>query len=1096
MRPVSLFAHRCMVSRSTTLTLGSAALLYLVMTAVLVAVPASAEEEAAWDVNKPAYGVAPTPVEIDVTEGTWMSLDVSPDGKYIAFDFLGDIYQIPLAGGDARALTSGHAWDMQPRFSPDGKALAFTSDRAGGDNIWVMELAGGELRQVTHEQFRLLNNPAWSPDGEYIAARKHFTTSRSLGTGEIWLYHAGGGEQQQGQPVVERPNESFQKEQGEPIFAPDGSAIYFTLNTTPGNTFIYHQDSNGEIFQIRKVDLADGEVSTVVGGAGGAVRPTPSPDGKWLAYVKRVRAASRLFVMNLETGEERMVYDKLDQDMQETWAVHGLYPNMDWTPDSRNLVFWAGGKIWKLALDSGEVTQIPFRIKDRRDVYPAPRFKVDVAPESFDTRMVRGASRAPDGSAVVFESLGRLYVKRGEAAPQLLTTDADEGFDYEPVWAPDSSAVYFLRWNDQALSTLHRVPASGGKSTGLQLERGQYTGLAIAANGKTLALQKRPGDALLNPEWGQRPGIYTLDIATGVTHFVSKRGSHPHFGPDDRLYVQDRAGSASGRDSDSASTALISMNLDGEDVRELATAGDATAIRLAPDGRHIAFIRGYQVYVSPYMASGKTVALDGAQSAFPTVKASRVGGAYLHWSADGNALGWSTGPTLNTVAVEEAMAADFDGPGEGVDLSMTVAYARPDTSIALTNARIVTMNAERQVIEQGTVLVRGNRILELGPVAEVAVPDDFQVIDLAGKTLIPGLVDIHAHGPYGSGEIIPQQNWDLLAHLALGVTTVHNPSSSAHQAFAAAEYARAGRILGPRIFSTGEIVYGAESLYYSPVDSLDDALAHARRLKAQGAISIKNYNQPRREQRQQVIEASRMEGLMTVAEGGSLYHQDMNLVADGITGVEHNVPTMRMYDDVTQLWSHSQAGYTPTLVVTFGGLTSEDYYYQQTEVWKHPILSNFVPPSVLQPRSVRRPMAPEQDYRDDDAAAAALVLLKEGVMVNTGAHGQREGLGSHWEMWSFARGGFSPMQALAAATINPATYMGMDADIGSLEPGKLADLVVLDANPLEDIHNTDDISYVMLNGRLYEADSLREVSTGDSQLLPFYWQGRPESAIR
>ena len=226
MRPVSLFAHRCMVSRSTTLTLGSAALLYLVMTAVLVAVPASAEEEAAWDVNKPAYGVAPTPVEIDVTEGTWMSLDVSPDGKYIAFDFLGDIYQIPLAGGDARALTSGHAWDMQPRFSPDGKALAFTSDRAGGDNIWVMELAGGELRQVTHEQFRLLNNPAWSPDGEYIAARKHFTTSRSLGTGEIWLYHAGGGEQQQGQPVVERPNESFQKEQGEPIFAPDGSAIW------------------------------------------------------------------------------------------------------------------------------------------------------------------------------------------------------------------------------------------------------------------------------------------------------------------------------------------------------------------------------------------------------------------------------------------------------------------------------------------------------------------------------------------------------------------------------------------------------------------------------------------------------------------------------------------------------------------------------------------------------------------------------------------------------------------------------------------------------------------------------------------------------
>jgi len=325
---------------------------------------------------------------------------------------------------------------------------------------------------------------------------------------------------------------------------------------------------------------------------------------------------------------------------------------------------------------------------------------------------------------------------------------------------------------------------------------------------------------------------------------------------------------------------------------------------------------------------------------------------------------------------------------------------------------------------------------------------------------------------------------------------VHNPSSSAKSAFAAAEYARAGRILGPRIFSTGEIVYGAKSTSWAPIDDLDDALAHVRRLAAQGAISIKNYNQPRREQRQQVIEAARQEGLLSVAEGGSLYQLDMSMIADGITGIEHNVPTLKMYDDVHQFWQQSGAGYTPTLVVTYGGLTSEDYFYQHTDVWKHPILSNFVPPAQLQARSVRRVSAPEEEYRDDDAAAAAKVLMDAGIMVNIGAHGQREGLASHWEMWSFARGGFSPMEALATATINPARYLGMDKDIGSLEQGKLADLVIIDANPLDDIRNTDRISHVMINGRLYRAENLGEEVTGASELTPFHWQTTPQGKIR
>ena len=236
----------------------------------------AADEDAEdWDVGDPP--LERRDITIDVDEGTWMSLDVSPDGETIAFDLLGDIYTMPIEGGAATPIASGMAWEIQPRFSPDGSQIAFTSDRGGGDNIWVMDVDGSDARQITDESFRLLNNPTWSPDGDYIAARKHFTTSRSAGTGEIWLYHVDGGN---GVALVERPNENYQKEQGEPIFSPDGERIYYTRSVSSGNTFIYAEDSNTDLFNIRSYELATGEVETVVSGEGGAVRPAPSPDGR------------------------------------------------------------------------------------------------------------------------------------------------------------------------------------------------------------------------------------------------------------------------------------------------------------------------------------------------------------------------------------------------------------------------------------------------------------------------------------------------------------------------------------------------------------------------------------------------------------------------------------------------------------------------------------------------------------------------------------------------------------------------------------------------------------------------------------------------
>ena len=453
----------------------------------LAALPAAAfaddaKEAPKWDVSAPP-GMKVREVPIKVEEGTWMNLDVSPDGQTVAFDLLGDIYTMPITGGTPTRIAEGLAYETQPRFSPDGKRIAFTSDRGGGDNIWIMNRDGSDKRQLTSESFRLLNQPSWSPDGQFIVAKKHFTTGRSLGTGEVWMYHVSGGD---GVLLVKRPNEQHQKELGEPIFAPDGKHIYYTRNTTPGPIFEYAQDSNNQLFAIERYDLDSGKIESVIGGEGGAVRPTPSPDGKKIAYVRREATKPRLYVRDLATGEDRKVFDALDMDMQETWAVTGVYPNMAWTPNSASLVVWAGGKLNRIDLATGKSAVIPFKIDDTRGLIDPPRPAVAVAPDSFETKMPRGATVSPDGKSVVFETLGQLWVKSmAGGEPRRLTKD-DAAMEAYPSWSADGKKLAYVRWTDAGLGEVRIIAASVGKSTAIT-PAGHYARPRFSPDGKQIA---------------------------------------------------------------------------------------------------------------------------------------------------------------------------------------------------------------------------------------------------------------------------------------------------------------------------------------------------------------------------------------------------------------------------------------------------------------------------------------------------------------------------------------------------------------------------------------------------------------------------------
>lgn len=1070
------------------------------------------EKEPAWDVDTP-----PGPareIAIDVTEGTWMSLDVSPDGEEIVFDLLGDLYTLPIAGGEATALTSGFAWDMQPTYSPDGTRIAFTSDRAGGDNVWTVRRDGSDPTQVTDEDFRLVNSPTWTPDGEFLAVRKHFTSRRSLGAGEIWLYHRSGAT---GLQMTERPND--QKDIGEPAFSPDGRYLYFSQDTTPGEFFEYNKDPNPGIYTIRRLDRDDGEIVDWIAGAGGAIRPTPSPDGRHVAFIRRVRGESTLWLKEAASGAEWQVADGLDRDMQETWAVHGVYPTMAWTPDSGSLLYWAGGGIQRLAVATGEVAEIPFHVKTTRQAVDALRFPVEVHPETFRTRMLRWVQVSPDGRRALYGALGKIWLKDlPEGEPRRLTRQDDHQELY-PSFSRDGRNVVYVSWDDRELGAVRIAPATPGGGAGrvITAEPGHYAEPALSPDGRHVVYRKMSGGFLRSPTWGADPGLYVVPVADGEDDQLTDSGYLPHFGADpERVYYLGLGETA----DDGPKRLLHSIGLDGRDERTHLRSLNATEFRVSPDGDWVAWSERFNAYVAPLVATGRTIDVGPDAKELPVARVSSDAGSYLHWATSGDegtqggsrgdtspgpgSLYWSHGPHLFHRDLSDAFAYLEGAPEklpepvrEGIDLSAEIASDMPAGSLVLEGARIVTMAGGRdglsaagvdEVIEDGVVVVEGNRITAVGRRGEVAVPAGAHRVDASGKTILPGLVDVHWHGSQGMDEILPEDNWVNHASLAFGVTTLHDPSNDTSEIFTAAEMARAGHILAPRIFSTGTILYGAAGDFKAVIGSYDDALSHLRRMQAVGAISVKSYNQPRREQRQQVVKAARELGMMVVPEGGSLLQHNLNMVADGHTGIEHAVPAAKMYEDVRQFWGATEVGYTPTLVVGYGGMWGENYWYAKTNVWEDERLLSFVPREIVDARSRRRTVVPEEEWGHFRLAETANELHEAGVPVQIGAHGQREGLAAHWELWMLVQGGMSDLEALRMATLGGAWYLGLDGDIGSVEAGKLADLVVVDGNPLEDIRESRNVEWVVLNGRLYDAATLNQVAPEEVEGPSYWWQ--------
>ncbi len=584
----------------------------------------------------------------------------------------------------------------------------------------------------------------------------------------------------------------------------------------------------------------------------------------------------------------------------------------------------------------------------------------------------------------------------------------------------------------------------------------------------------------------------------GKAKLVTEEGIQPHFGArNDRIYIT--------RDGETPHISRI--DIDGQHDTKLYQGKFASEYRVSPDGNYLAFAERFKVFVTPFVERGDVIDIGPKAENLPVEQLSIRAGEGINWNGKSNELYWSLGADLYQASIKglfdiTAKTSDENADEAEPETNVTtvvndinvinLSYKQkvdiPSGHLAFVGGKVITMEGE-QVIDNGVVLVEGNKIKAVGINGQVKIPNDAIIIDITGKTVMPGLIDAHAHGPQGSDEIIPQQNWKNYAGLALGVTTIHDPSNDTTEFFAASEMQKAGKIVAARLFSTGTILYGATIPgYTSHVDSLDDAKFHVERLKAAGAFSVKSYNQPRRNQRQQFIQAARELEMMVVPEGGSLLQHNLTMVVDGHTTLEHSISTAKIYADIKQLWSQSDMAYTPTMGVAYGGISGENYWYDTTNVWEHPRLSQYVPSEFLDPRSMRRPKAPLHHYNHFNVAKVAKEMQDLGVVVNAGGHGQREGLAMHWEMWMMAQGGMTPLQAIRTATISPAKSLGLDKDLGSITVGKLADIIVIDGDITKDIRLSDKVTHTMINGRLYNADTMNEIGNYDNKREKFYFE--------
>jgi imidazolonepropionase-like amidohydrolase/Tol biopolymer transport system component len=1062
----------------------------------------------------------------------YVSPEWTPDGEYIVVSRSGGL------GGSAK-LFMYHAERGSPLSlvaTPTTRKMVGAAPTPDGRYIWYAGGTGDWQYNARLPRYQLYRydrelgtsttmtnrygsgfRPAVSPDGEWLVYGTRYNTDtglrkRNIETGEEeWLaYPVQRDEQESRAPLDVLPGYAFM---------PDGSAVVASYGGKIWSVPMDGGDATEIAFEV-PVELAVGpevkfsyQIDTTAMVTASQIRsPAVSPDGSQVVFT----AFDRLWIKGHPDGEARRLTDA---------EVGEFHPK--WSPDGQ----WIGYVTWDDA-DGGQIMKVPAAGGTATQLTTTAAMYYNVAWSPDGQRLVasRGAARdLKEASGIFFGPIGGEFVwvpaAGGDATvisptgfrdvAHFASDQPDRIYAYSPI-----EGLVSFRWDGTDVKRHLTVRGRQG-----------VPGIASPHPDEWEFLPRRvfPWRKAPDPTDPEQPAEAGAPSPAGLV-VLSPEGDRAfaQFGND--LFVVDLAEVG----ATPPTIVLASLAASPVPVRKVTDVGGEFPA-WAADGSALNWAMGNVLFtydLAGVEAEEETVEEVAHATALIRVRGIAVSDTLKDKRAEADSLekadeevpeeltGTITRLAADSVQVladlliaradsiraaadkvaakadavragDEDILADTTDTYEAVEQKIEVTLPRdiPRGTVALRGGRIITMGdmpddttGAPHIIEDGVVVVTDNKIVAVGTADSVDIPEGAEVIDVSGKTIVPGFVDTHYHSMWLVPEIHPQEVWQYLTTLSHGVTTTRDPQTAFTDVLSYTDRVLTGGLIGPRVYSTGPGVFFGENIR--------DA-AHAKTVLRRYAEyfdtkTLKMYMTGNRQQRQWVIQAARELQVMPTTEGGLDFKLDMTHAIDGYPGIEHNLPIAPIYSDVVELFETSQTTNTPTLLVSYGGPFGENYFYATENVHDNAKLNTFAPEENIDARARRRGpggggspgqsgwFLPEE-YIFPKHGEFVKKMLEGKARIGVGSHGQLQGLGYHWEMWAMGSGGASNHDILRAATILGAEAIGFGAQLGSIEEGKFADIVILNSNPMDDLRNTVDIEYVMKDGRLFDGMTLDEV---------------------